>query len=86
VVEDPAPHPVIRFETTAGTTVRFRQNGFVARPAGAAVPVAYDPRDPAGSARAAGFWPNWGTALWLLPAGLGFTLLPMLGFQPRWHR
>jgi hypothetical protein len=86
VVEDPAPHPVIRFALPDGTAVRFRQNGLVFRPAGAAVPVAYEPRHPAATARAASFWPLWGTALWLLPAGLGFVLLPRLGFHVAWGR
>ncbi len=78
-VAEASPHPLIRFETAEGVPVRFRQNGFVSRPEGASVPVAYDPRDPAGTARAATFWPTWGTALWMLPAGLGFTILPLLG-------
>ena len=84
VVQNPAPHPVIRFALRDGTAVRFRQNGLVSRPAGAAVPVAYDPKHPAATARAATFWPTGGTALWLLPTGLGFVLLPRLGFSAAW--
>ena len=84
-IADPTPHPRIRFTTKDGAVVEFTQNGFVSRPLGAAVPVAYDPRDPAGTAQAATFWTTWGTALWLLPAGLGFTLLPLFGARASWR-
>jgi hypothetical protein len=81
MVSDPRQHPKIRFTTAGGTAVEFVQNGWVSRPAGAPVPVAYDPRDPAGTAQVATVWACWGLPLWLLPMGLGFTLLPLFGFQ-----
>lgn len=40
--------------------------------------MAYDPADPAGTARAATFWATWGIALWLLPFALVFSLFPWL--------
>jgi hypothetical protein len=55
VVVDPAGHPTIRFSTADGVPVEFVQNGFISRPRGAAVPVAYDMHNPAVTARAAGF-------------------------------
>ncbi|WP_407569887.1 DUF3592 domain-containing protein [Deinococcus altitudinis] len=78
-------HPVIRFSTMAGTPVQFVQNGFLARELGASVRVVYSAHDPAGSARAATFWTLWGSALWLLPMGLGFTFLPLLGTEVTWR-
>jgi len=74
-----SPRPVIRFVSDGGTTTEFRQGGFISRPSGAAVPIAYEPHDPAGTARAATFWALWGDVIFLLPMGLGFTLLPLLG-------
>ncbi|MGY2892456.1 DUF3592 domain-containing protein [Deinococcus sp. UYEF24] len=78
-------HPVIRFSTVAGKPVQFVQNGFLTRPLGASVPVVYSAHDPAGTARAATFWTLWGPALWLLPMGLGFTILPLLGAEVTWR-
>lgn len=88
VIADPAPHPTIRASTPDGNPFTFVQNGFISRPAGAEVPIAYDAADPAGTAQAWTFWTSWGTALWLLPMGLGFTILPLLGMraQRRGHR
>lgn len=83
-IVNPAPHPRIRFATAEGVPVEFVQNGFVSRPLGAAVPVAYDPRDPAGTVQAATFWTTWGNSLWLLPMGLGFTLFPFFGVRATW--
>ncbi|MGF6240806.1 hypothetical protein P3T42_002557 [Paraburkholderia sp. GAS38] len=85
VVVDPAGHPRIRFSTADGVPVEFVQNGFISRPRGAAVPVAYDPHNPAMTAQAATFWANWGESLWLLPMGLGFTLLPLFGARARFR-
>jgi hypothetical protein len=79
VVVASTPHPRISFSTPDGRSISFIQNGFISRPAGAAVPVAYEARDPAGTAVAATFWTLWGTALWMLPAGLGFTIFPLFG-------
>ena len=84
-IVDPSSHPRIRFTTAGGTAVEFVQNGFVSRPLGAAVPVAYMPEDPAGTAQAATIWTTWVTALWLLPMGLGFTLLPLFGAEAEWR-
>ncbi len=80
-VSDPTPHPRLRFALADGHEVEFTQNGYVSRPRGAAVPVAYDPRDPAGTAQAATFWASWGTPLGLLWIGLGFVLLPLFGVR-----
>jgi len=74
-----SPRPVIRFVSEEGTTLEFRHRGFISRPSGAAVPIAYERHDPAGTARAATFWALWGNVLFLLPMGLGFTLLPLFG-------
>ena len=84
-VVDRSGRPVIRFVTEGGAAVEFGQSGFVIRPIGAAVPVAYEPHDPAGTARPATFWALWGGALWLLPTGLGFTLLPLFGAKAAWR-
>ena len=43
IIAEAAAHPRIRFETAEGTVVEFVQNGFVSRPQGSRVPVAYDP-------------------------------------------
>jgi len=72
-------HPVIQFVPEGGTMTAFRQKGFLARPDGAVVPVAYERHDPAGTARAATFWALWGEAIFPLPMGLAFTLLPLFG-------
>ncbi|SDG09486.1 Protein of unknown function [Paraburkholderia phenazinium] len=85
VIIDPAGHPTIRFSTANGVQVEFVQNGFISRPRGAAVPVAYDPRNPAMTAQAATFWANWGESLWSLPMGLGFTLLPLFGVRAQFR-
>ncbi len=80
-IADPQSHPIIRFATADGAVVEFRQNGDVSRPLGALVPVAYDPADPPGTARADTFWADWGDVLGLLWIGLGFTLLPLFGLR-----
>ena len=79
------PHPCIRFATPDKAQVRFTQNGFVSRPLGAAVPVAYQPYNPAGTAQAATWMTTWGEALWMLTPGLGFTLLPLFGVKGHWR-
>ena len=86
IIADPQPHPVISFLDGSGRTVTFVQNGFIARPAGAAVPVLYDARDPAGTAQAATFWATWGVALWMLPVGAGFTLSALYEGTEKWRR
>lgn len=88
-VIDPEGHPRIRFTTADGRAAEFNQNGFLSRPLGAAVPVAYLTADPAGTAQADTFWADWGVVLGFLWLGLGFTGLPLLGaraeFRPgRW--
>ena len=79
-IADDEPHPLIRF-TADGAAVTFRQNGFVSRPVGAAVPVAYQSDDPAGTARADTVWANWSDVLGMVWVGLGFTLHPFFGFR-----
>ena len=79
-IADDEPHPHIRF-IADGATVIFRQNGFVSRPAGAAIQVAYDSDDPAATARADTFWANWSKVLGMVWIGLGFTLHPFFGFR-----
>lgn len=80
-IADPQPHPIIRFTAADGTVAQFRQNGFVSRPLGAQVPVAYQTQDPAGTARADTFWANWSNMLGMLWVGSGFTLAPFFGFR-----
>ena len=80
-IADPQPHPLIRFTTAEGAEVQFRQNGFVSRPLGAEVPVAYQSKDPAGTAQADTMWANWSNMLGMLWIGLGFTLAPFFGFR-----
>jgi hypothetical protein len=72
-------HPTIRFETARGQRIEFVQNGGVSRPAGTELPVLYDANAPAATARAATFFALWGDALWGLPSGLGFLILPLFG-------
>ena len=79
-IADDEPHPLIRL-TADGAPVTFRQNGFVSRPVGAAVSVAYRSDDPAGTARADTFWANWSDVLGMVWVGLGFTLHPFFGFR-----
>ena len=79
------PHPCIRFAAPDGSQVRFAQNGFVSRPLGAAVPVAYQAADPGGTAQAATWMTTWGMSLWTLTPGLGFTLLPLFGAEAYWR-
>ena len=80
-IADPESHPRIRFTTADGAAVEFTQNGFISRALGAAVPVAYLPADPSGSARADTAWANWSDVLGLLWVGLGFTLFPFYGLR-----
>ena len=80
-IVEPEGHPLIRFALPDGRAVEFRQNGFVSRPLGAAVPVAYRPEDPAGTAQADTFWADWGTVLGSFWIGLGFTVLPLFGLR-----
>ena len=74
-------HPLIRFTTADGTVVTFRQNGGISRAVGAAVPVAYDPADPAGTAEADTLFAAWGEVMGLAWIGLGFTLFPFFGVR-----
>lgn len=85
VVVEASAHPRVRFTTAGGRPVEFIQNGFLTRPRGSRVDVGYLAQDPRGSARALTFWTTWGVALWSLPMGLGFTLLPLLGHQAEWR-
>ena len=80
-IADPQPHPVIRFTAADGAVVQFRQNGFVSRPLGAEVPVAYQTQDAAGTAQADTFWANWSNVLGMLWVGMGFALAPFFGFR-----
>lgn len=79
-IADDQSHPLIRF-TANGTSVIYRQNGFVSGPVGEVVPVAYQSDDPAGTARADTFWANWSEVLGMVWIGLGFTLHPFFGFR-----
>ncbi|RYI32931.1 MAG: hypothetical protein EON48_03810 [Acetobacteraceae bacterium] len=80
-IADPRAHPVIRFTATDGAVFQFTQNGFVSRPLGAAVPVAYQTWDPGGTAQVDTFWVNWSTVLGLLWIGFGSTLALFFGFR-----
>ena len=78
VIVAASPHPSVRFSNSTGHQTEFVQNGFVSRPLGSTVPVAYDPRDPAQTARVVTFWTTWGSAAWLLPFGAAATFSPWL--------
>lgn len=78
---DQEPHPRIRFTAANGAVIEFTQNGYVSRPLGADVPVAYQTQDPARTARADTFWANWSEVLGFAWIGLGFTLAPFYGFR-----
>ena len=80
-IADPQSHPIIEFTAYDGAVVRFRQNGSISREQGAAVPVAYQTQDPAGTARADTFWTEWDDVLGFAWIGLGFTLAPFFGFR-----
>ena len=79
-------HPLIRFTTGDGTVVTFRQNGGISRAVGAAVPVAYDPADPAGTAQADTLFAAWSEVMGLAWIGLGFTLFPFFGMRAAFGR
>ncbi len=79
-------HPLIQFVTGDGTAVTFRQNGGIARAVGEAVPVAYDPTDPAGTAQADTLFAAWGEVMGLAWIGLGFTLFPFFGVRAAFGR
>ncbi|HEY0202592.1 MAG TPA: DUF3592 domain-containing protein [Acetobacteraceae bacterium] len=79
-------HPLIRFTIDDGRVVTFRQNGGISRAVGAAVPVAYDPADPAGSAQASTVLSAWGEVMGLAWIGLGFTLFPFFGVRAAFCR
>ncbi len=79
-------HPLIRFTIGDGTVVTFRQNGGISRPVGAAVPVAYDPADPAGTAQADTLFAAWGEVVGFSWIGLGFTLFPFFGVRAAFGR
>ncbi len=81
-----APHPSVRFVDTTGQTLQFVQNGFVSRSLGSAVEVAYERRDPAGTARVVTFWTTWGSALWLLPFALAALFGTWSGPTRPWLR
>lgn len=83
VVVENTGHPVIRFTAANGATVQFVQNGYVSRDAGSAIPVAYDPRDPAGTARADTFLALWASILGLLPMSFGCLAAAFLGGEIR---
>lgn len=80
-IADDSAHPLIFFKTAEGAPVTFRQNGFVFRPQGAAIPVAYRSDDPQGTARADTVLVNWGSVVGLVWIGLGFALHPFFGFR-----
>ena len=86
VIASEDAHPLIRFTTGDGTAVTFRQNGGISRAVGAAVPVAYDPADPAGTAQADTIFSAWGEVMGLAWIGLGFTLFPFFGARAAFGR
>nr|WP_199040350.1 DUF3592 domain-containing protein [Dyella sp. ASV24] len=79
VIIENSGHPLIRFTTQAGASVQFVQNGGALGKPGAPMPVAYDPNDPADSARADTFFALWGSILGVLPVGLGCLAVVLLG-------
>ncbi|MEK6421544.1 MAG: DUF3592 domain-containing protein [Burkholderia gladioli] len=81
VVISASGHPTIRFTSAGGERVEFVQNGGLSRDVGAHVPVVYDPAAPARTACADTFFALWSGALWGLPAGFGFLVLPLFGVR-----
>lgn len=79
VIIENSGHPLIRFTTGAGAAVQFVQNGGASGKPGAPMPVAYDPDNPAGTARADTFFALWGSILGVLPVGLGCLAVVFLG-------
>ncbi|ULU23881.1 DUF3592 domain-containing protein [Dyella terrae] len=79
VIIENSGHPLILFTTEAGASVQFVQNGGAVGKPGAPMPVAYDPSDPMGSARADTFFALWGSILGVLPIGLGCLAVVFLG-------
>ena len=69
-IVDPEQHPKVGFTDGSGNHVVFTQNGFLVRPMGASVPVIYEARDPAGTARANTIPCMWWGVFWMLPLGL----------------
>ena len=86
VIASDDAHPLIRFTIGDGTVVTFRQNGGISRAMGAAVPVAYDPADPTGTAEADTLFAAWGEIMGLAWIGLGFTLFPFFGVRATFGR
>ena len=85
IVVDPDQHQTVRFTAADGATVVFVQNGHLALPRGAAVPVVYDPHDPGGTARAGTFAALWSDPIGFALGGAGLILLPLLGFNASWN-
>ena len=86
VIVDDQPHPTIQFARPDGQLVRFTQNGFVSRPPGSPIEVAYDPADPAGTAVADSLFPMWWTVLWPMPGMLLFLGTALAGHKLRFYR
>ena len=84
VVRGGAHHPTVFFTAADGRDVSFvARSSFGTLPENAAVRIAYDPTDPAGTAMVVDWWSVWVGPLWILPAGLAFTLLPLFGYRVR---
>jgi len=83
VIVENSGHPLIRFTTAGGATIRFVQNGGATGDPGSAMAVVYDPRDPAGTAHADTFFALWGDVLGALPMGLGCLAVVLLGGEIR---
>ncbi len=72
------------FETGTGAKVSFVPGySLTSQSDGAVVPVAYDPADPSGTAVLDNAWSHWIAPLWMLPAGLVFTVAPLFGARAR---
>ena len=77
-------HWRIGFTSASGAAIEFPPGfSIVSRPPGTQLPVVYDPADPAGTAMLDDLWNRWISPLWMLPGGVAFIALPLLGFRGR---
>ncbi len=74
-------HPMVKFHTPDGRTLRYRQNGFAPTRIGAPLTVLYQPRDPVGTATLSSFLSLRPPVLPPLVMGIGFTGLTALGAE-----
>ena len=77
VIVEAKAHPWVAFTIADGTRIRFQQNGNLSGPEGTPVCVAYEVKDPQGTARVHSFWADWGGVFDILPVA-GFFIAAMV--------